>query len=330
MLILALFTITKTWKQPEIHLLTEEWIKKAWNVYVCVCVYIYIYIICSVTKCSTLCNPTDNSTPGFPVLHYLPEFAQTHVHWVNDAIQPSYPLSPPLILPSIFPSIRVFSSESVLCIRWPKHWSFSFSIRPSNEYSGLISFRIDWFYLRAVQGTLSKGEVVRPLCCFLAMSGSFATMNCKPTRLLWPWDFPDKSTRVGCHFLLQWIFLTQESNPRLLLGRWILYHWATREALDLYILCQILTGCALPQLGYGPGRGGSLSLRTSPKYLPVLSSWNKPFFIEVLGHGHRVCHREHLYNLQQRLRHPGLHDTYLLLHLINIYWELCIYQAKIS
>ena len=71
----------------------------------------------------------------------FPELAQTHVHWVSDAIQPSHPLSSPLLLPSIFPSISVFYSESVLCIRWPKYWSFSFSISPSNEYSGLISFR---------------------------------------------------------------------------------------------------------------------------------------------------------------------------------------------
>ena len=92
------------------------------------------------------------STPGFPVLHYLPEFAQTHVHWVSDAIQLSYPpssSSPPAFNLS---SIRVFSNESVLCIRWPKYWSFSIS--PSNKYSGLISFRIDWFDLLAVQGIL--------------------------------------------------------------------------------------------------------------------------------------------------------------------------------
>ena len=72
-----------------------------------------------------------------------PEFTQTHVHWVADTIQPSHSLSSPSPLPSIFPNIRVFSNESVLCIRWPKYWSFSFSISPSNEYSGLISFRID-------------------------------------------------------------------------------------------------------------------------------------------------------------------------------------------
>ena len=97
----------------------------------------------------------DCSTPAFPVLHHLLEFAQTHVHWVSDTIQPSHPLSPPS--PAlVFPSIRVFSNESALPIRWPKFWSFSFSISPSNEYSGLISFRIDWFDLFAVQGTLKR------------------------------------------------------------------------------------------------------------------------------------------------------------------------------
>ena len=94
--------------------------------------------------------------PGFPVLHHFPELAQTHVPWVGDAIQPSHPVWPPLLLPSIFPGIRVFFSESVFCIRWPKDWSFSFSISPSNEYSGLISFRMDWLDLLAVQGTLKS------------------------------------------------------------------------------------------------------------------------------------------------------------------------------
>ena len=94
------------------------------------------------------------SMPGFPVLHYLLEFAQTHVCWVGDAIQPSHLLLPTLLLPSVFPSIRVFSNESVLRIRWPKSWSFSFSISASNEHSGLSSFRMDWLDLLAVQGTL--------------------------------------------------------------------------------------------------------------------------------------------------------------------------------
>ena len=95
------------------------------------------------------------STPTFPVIHHLPELAQTHVHWVGDAIIPSHPLLA-LILPSIFPRIRVYSKELALSIKWPKYWSFSFSISPSNEYSGLISFGIDWFDFLAVQGTLKS------------------------------------------------------------------------------------------------------------------------------------------------------------------------------
>ena len=105
--------------------------------------------------CPTLCDSMDCSRPGFPVLHQLPELAQTHVHQVSDAIQPSHPRQA-LLQPSIFPSIRVFFNESILRIRWPKYWSFSFSISPSNEYSGLISFRMDWLDLLAVQGTLKS------------------------------------------------------------------------------------------------------------------------------------------------------------------------------
>ena len=95
----------------------------------------------------------DCSMPGFPVLHCLLEFAQTHIHWVDYVIQPSHPLSLPF-LPTFFPNSRVFSNESALCIRWPKYWSFSFSISPSNEYSRLNSFKIVWLDLLAIQGTL--------------------------------------------------------------------------------------------------------------------------------------------------------------------------------
>ena len=106
--------------------------------------------------CPTLCNPMNRSTPVLPVYHQLLEFTHTYVHWVGDAIQPSHPLSSPSPPPSIFPSIWVFSSESVLHIRWPKYWCFSFSISPSDQYSGLISFRTDWFDLLAVQGRLKS------------------------------------------------------------------------------------------------------------------------------------------------------------------------------
>ena len=103
----------------------------------------------------TLCDPTDSSMPGFPVHHQLLELAQTHVHR-DRAVTISSLCHPFLLLPSIFPSIRGFSNESVLHIRWPKYWSFSVSICPSNEYSGLISFKIDWFNLLAVHRTLKS------------------------------------------------------------------------------------------------------------------------------------------------------------------------------
>ena len=109
-------------------------------------------------SCLTLCDPMDCSMPGFPVHHQLPELAQTHVHRVSDVIQLSHLIlcRPLLLLPSVFPSLMVFSKESVLCIRWPNYRSFSFSISPSNEYSGLISFRMDWLDLLAVQETLKS------------------------------------------------------------------------------------------------------------------------------------------------------------------------------
>ena len=100
-------------------------------------------------SCPAVCNPMDCSMPGLPVHQQLLEFTQTHVHRVNDVIHPSHPLSSLLLLPSVFPSIRVLSNESALRIRWPKYWSFSFNISPSNEHSGLISLRMDWLDLLA-------------------------------------------------------------------------------------------------------------------------------------------------------------------------------------
>ena len=106
--------------------------------------------------CLTLCDPMDCSIPGFSVLNYLPEFAQTHVTGLVMLSNHLILCCPLLFLHLIFPSIRVFSSESVLCTRWPKYWSFSFSISPFSEYSGLISFRIDWFDILAVLRTLKS------------------------------------------------------------------------------------------------------------------------------------------------------------------------------
>ena len=98
--------------------------------------------------------PMDCSKPGLPVPHHLPKFAQVRACCVGDAIQPSHLWHPLLLLSSIFPSIRDFSNEPAVCIRWPTYWSFSFSISPPNDYSGLISLTIDWFDFTAVQRTL--------------------------------------------------------------------------------------------------------------------------------------------------------------------------------
>ena len=112
---------------------------------------------CSAAKlCPSLCSPMDCSTPGFPVFHYLPKFARFMS--IESGMLSNHLIfcCPLLLLPSILPSIRVFSNELALCIRWPKYWSFSFSISPSNESSKFVSFRIDWFDLLAVWGTLKS------------------------------------------------------------------------------------------------------------------------------------------------------------------------------
>ena len=127
--------------------------------------------------CPTLCNPMNRSTPGLPVYHQLPELAQTHVHQVCDAIQPSRPLLSPSPAFNLAQHQSLFQ-ESVLCIRWPEYWSFSFSISPSNECSGLIFLRMDWFDFLADQETLrsllqhhsSKASILQPSAFFIAAS----------------------------------------------------------------------------------------------------------------------------------------------------------------
>ena len=117
--------------------------------------YLNISSVQSLSRVQLFATPCIES-PGLPIHHQLLEFTQTHVHRVRDAIQPSHPLSspsPPAHSPS---SIRVFSKESTLHMRWPKYWSFSFSIIPSKEHPGLILFRMDWLDLLAVQGTLKS------------------------------------------------------------------------------------------------------------------------------------------------------------------------------
>ena len=115
------------------------------------------HLFCSVSwSCLTLCKPMDCSMPGFPVHHQFPELGQTHVHWVGDAVQWFHPLPFPSLPAFNLSQHGIFSNESVLHIRSPKYWSFSFSMSPSNAYSGLISFRIDWLDLPALQGTLTN------------------------------------------------------------------------------------------------------------------------------------------------------------------------------
>ena len=137
--------------------------------------------------------------PGLPVHHQLPEFMQTHVHWVSDAIQPSHPLSSHSLPAFNLAQHQSLSNESVLCIRWPKYWSFSFSISPSKEHSGLISFRMDWFDLLAVQGTLksllqhhsSKASVLR-CSAFFIVQLSHPYMTTGKIIVLTRWTFVGK------------------------------------------------------------------------------------------------------------------------------------------
>ena len=157
-------------------------------------------------SCPTLCDPTDCSMPGFPVHHQILELAQIHVHWVSDSIQSSHPPSSLFLLPSIFPSMMVFSSESVVCIRWPKYWSFSFSINHSNEYSGLIFFRMDWLDLLAVQGTLnsllqhhsSNASIIWCSAFFMVQISHPYMKTVKTIALTW-WTFVGKVMSLLCN-----------------------------------------------------------------------------------------------------------------------------------
>ena len=141
----------------------------------------------------------DCSTPGFPVLHYLPEFAQSHVHWVGDTIQPSHPWPSPSPPAFSLSQHQGLSNELVLHIRWPKYRSFRFSISPSNDYLRLISFRMDWLDLLAVQGTLkgllqhhsSKGSILR-CSAFFMIQLSHLYMTTRKTIALTLWTFVSK------------------------------------------------------------------------------------------------------------------------------------------
>ena len=162
----------------------------------------------------------NHSMPGLPVHHQLPEFTHTHVHRDGDAIHPSHPLHPLLLLPPIRPSIRVFSNESTLLIRWPKYWNFSFRISPSNEHPGLISFRMNWLDLLAIQRTLksllqhhsSKASILQ-CSAFFTVQLSNPYMTIALTR----WTFVDKVVSLLFNILSRLIitFLPRSSGQSL-------------------------------------------------------------------------------------------------------------------
>ena len=175
-------------------------------------------------SCLTLCDPMDCSTQGLPVHHQLREFTQTHVHWVGVAIQSSHPLLSPS--PSAFnlSQHQVFSNESVLPIRWPKYWSFSFNISPSSEHSGLISFKMDWLDLFAVQGTLksllqqhsSKASVLWHSASFIVQL-SRPYMTTGKTIASTRWTFVGKIMSLLFNTLSRWVITFLPRGKRLLI-----------------------------------------------------------------------------------------------------------------
>ena len=181
---------------------------------------------CSVSQsCLTLCNSMDCSTPGFFFHYQLPEFTQTHVHWVNMPTNHLILCRPLLLLPSNFPSIRVFSNESALCIRWSRYWSFSFNICPSNENWGLISFRMDCLDLLAVQGTLkSLLQHHSSKASILQHSGLFTVQHSHPymttgkTIALTRWTFVDKVMSLLFNMLSRLVITFLPRSKRLLIS----------------------------------------------------------------------------------------------------------------
>ena len=181
----------------------------------------------------TLCNPMNCSTPGFPVLHHLLELTQTPVHWVGDAIQSSCPLSSLSPLPSIFTSIRVFSNESALHIRWPKYWSFS--IIPSTEYSGLISFRNDWFWSPCSPSSQKSA----PTPWFESINSSALSLPYGPS--LWSHSYMTTGKTIA---LTIWTFVGKKNLKSILFQS--LFPYRLLQNIEYSSLCYIVGSCWLP------------------------------------------------------------------------------------
>ena len=185
-------------------------------------------------SCPTLCDPMNRSTLGLPVHNQFPESTQTHVHQVGDAIQPSHPLLSPSPPPSIFLSIRVFSNESALLIRWPKYWSFSFNISSSSEHPGLISFTMDWLDLLAVQGTLksllqhhsSKASILLCSAFFIAQL-SHPYMTTGKTIALTRRTFVGKVMSLFFNMLSRWVITFLPRSKHLLIS------WQTDKSITI-------------------------------------------------------------------------------------------------
>ena len=185
-------------------------------------------------SCLTLCDPMNRSTPGLLVHHQLLEFTQTHVHWVGDAIQPSHPLSSPSCLQS-FPTSGSFPMSQLFASGGPKYWSFSFNISPSNEYPGLISFRMDWLDLLAVQGTLksllqhhsSKASILWRSAFFIVQL-SHPYMTTGKTIALTSWTFVDKVMSLLFNMLSRLVITF------LLRSKWLTALWKRNIYFSLF------------------------------------------------------------------------------------------------
>ena len=184
-----------------------------------------LVVVQSLSHVLTLCDPMDCSTPGFPVLHHLLKLLSIESVMPSNHLILCHPL---LLLPSIFPSIRVFSNESALHIRWPKYWNFSFSISSSREYSGLISFRMDWVDLLAVQGTLKnllqhynlKASIFRHSAFFMVQL-SHLYMTSGKTTALTRWTFVGKVMSLLFNMLPRLVITFLPRSKRLLIS-WLL------------------------------------------------------------------------------------------------------------
>ena len=204
-------------------------------------------VVAVVQSCPTLSNSMDWSMPGSSVLHCLSEFAQILVHWIRDAIQPSYPSLPLFFLTSVFPSVRIFSNESALCIRWAEYWRFIFS---PNEYSGLISFRIDRFGLLAFQGIVksllqhdsSKASILS-CSAFFKVQLSHSYMTTWKIITLTRWTFVSKVMSLLFNMLSTFVITFLPRSKHLLISSVILESYSLHiTSYDMIISDNIISG----------------------------------------------------------------------------------------